>query len=256
MDLLKLEPILVTKLVFACRVPPGNGNHVHKDRPRHGIALRTEGRVIYHFSDGRDLVNDAESTALIYLPKYSSYWVEILEQGPCYAINFDVAIDLHCPPAVLATQSMVRVRECFRAANRSWRSQNPARRESCMANLYEILSTLKAEQAQNAAPYPPPLQKALEQIEIHYTDGAFSVSSLRRLCGVSETYLRQLFQRYFDMATVQYIRKLRLSRAAELIETGLYTIGEAAALSGFLDDSYFSREFRKEYGVSPRQYAK
>ena len=51
-----------------------------------------------------------------------------------------------------------------------------------------------------------------------------------------------------------YIRNMRIKYAAELISSGLYSVTDAAMMSGFNDVAYFSREFKKVLGVTPRDY--
>ena len=52
------------------------------------------------------------------------------------------------------------------------------------------------------------------------------------------------------------INELKLSQAGELIRSGMYGISDAAELSGFADLSYFSREFKKHFNITPSEYRK
>ncbi len=54
----------------------------------------------------------------------------------------------------------------------------------------------------------------------------------------------------------QYIIHVRLMRAADLLETGVYSIAEIAEQSGFCDVSYFSKCFKKHFGINPSDYRK
>ncbi len=252
MELLSQPGFTVSRLVVACFVPAGSGQHTHQNRPSHGFAIRVNGKVIYHFADGTDLVNGTGDGDVVYLPKYSSYWVECLEPGDCYAINFDLTEDLHCQPFVHTFPDPERVLEYFRCANRSWQSQNPGFREACLGQLYAVFSELLADirPVGDAAILSP----AISYIHEHYARDIIAVPELAALCDISEAWLRQLFRRVYGQSPIEYIRKLRLTRAAELIDSGMCSVRDAAALSGFLDDSYFSREFKKKYGLSPRAY--
>ena len=71
---------------------------------------------------------------------------------------------------------------------------------------------------------------------------------------MSEVYLRRLFQSVYGMPPLKFINSLKLSRAEELLRTGECSVTDVAYLSGFFDESYFSREFKKRYGVCPRDY--
>ena len=95
---------------------------------------------------------------------------------------------------------------------------------------------------------------AIEYIHDHFTGEKLSVEMLSSLCGISSVYFRRLFTVKFGVSPVRYINDLRLSRAKELILSEQYTVEEAARLSGFEDESYFCRFFKKETGMTPSEY--
>ena len=86
-------------------------------------------------------------------------------------------------------------------------------------------------------------------------DQDFSIDSLARRAGMS----RAVFDRHFKAATslspLQYIKALRLSEASMLIARG-EGIGDAARTVGYHNSSQFSREFRRKFGTSPREWAR
>ena len=53
---------------------------------------------------------------------------------------------------------------------------------------------------------------------------------------------------------MNYIRKLRLRKAAVLLEEDKFTISEVMFLVGYSNSSYFSKSFAEEFGVTPREY--
>jgi AraC-like DNA-binding protein len=81
-----------------------------------------------------------------------------------------------------------------------------------------------------------------------------SMEDLTGLSGMSESHVLRLFKRYLGCPPFQYINKLRLTEATdELIQTDK-SITEIALDLGFNDSNYFSRLFRKQLGLSPREY--
>lgn len=71
---------------------------------------------------------------------------------------------------------------------------------------------------------------------------------------LSVSRLRRLFKAATGMSPAQYSRLLRMQTAKSLLETTFQPIKQIAARTGFNDMSHFVRDFKKAYGMSPKQY--
>ena len=82
---------------------------------------------------------------------------------------------------------------------------------------------------------------------------AWGVSNreLADLIHVSEGRFSHLFKESAGMAPLQYINKVRLEKAANLLKRGDYTVAEVAAAVGFSDYNHFGRLFRRTFGCAP-----
>ena len=98
------------------------------------------------------------------------------------------------------------------------------------------------------------IEPAIEYIHKNYTSKNISVEYLANLCGISTTYLRNIFLKCKNTTPVKYINGLKLSRAKELIVSGYYSIPKISELSGFGDESYFCRYFKKMTGMTATEY--
>ena len=58
------------------------------------------------------------------------------------------------------------------------------------------------------------------------------------------------------MSVVEYIRSIRLKKAAILLQNGNFTVSEVMYTVGFSNASYFSRAFQASYGKTPSEYMK
>ena len=67
-------------------------------------------------------------------------------------------------------------------------------------------------------------------------------------------YLSALFKRRVGIGIAEYTNVVRVQNACTLMEQGLRSIGEIAAISGFRDALYFSKVFKKKMGFSPKAY--
>ena len=79
---------------------------------------------------------------------------------------------------------------------------------------------------------------------------------LAKKLAISTSYLSKLFQKELGKSPGEYIRQRRLDEAKHLIQCGVYTITQVSDLLGYCSVTYFSTEFKKYYGVTPREYSK
>lgn len=98
------------------------------------------------------------------------------------------------------------------------------------------------------------LQSAIAKVEAHLNDDSYSVEQLASdLCMSRMTFYRKI-QSATGQKPTEFMRTIRLRRAAELLREGRRTITEIAYDTGFSSVSYFSRCFRTMYGVPPTQF--
>lgn len=97
------------------------------------------------------------------------------------------------------------------------------------------------------------LKEVLSYIDTHYME-ELTISELAGICFFSEYYFMRFFKKYMGMSCVQYIKNVRLERAADQFENGETNTLEAALACGFSNLSYFHREFKKKYGMTPKRF--
>ena len=74
--------------------------------------------------------------------------------------------------------------------------------------------------------------------------------------GFSSSYLSKIFTRSKGESPIKYLTKIRMKEAKRLLSTTDESIARVGELSGYPDQFYFSRTFRKEVGENPTQYRK
>ena len=90
--------------------------------------------------------------------------------------------------------------------------------------------------------------------EQHFGEFSLSLGSLAKELGYSVKYLSHLFKKKTGVGYAEYLRTLRIKHAVTLMDFGLQSVKNVALLSGFSDPLYFSSVFKKEMGVSPKEY--
>lgn len=98
--------------------------------------------------------------------------------------------------------------------------------------------------------------KALIQDQID-TNLSLTLKDLSKDLDVNPSYISREFSRYFDnLSYGDYIRKLRIERSVDLLRTSTYSLTEIAYLTGFSDQSHFTRVFKQQMGETPSEFKK
>jgi DNA-binding response OmpR family regulator len=98
------------------------------------------------------------------------------------------------------------------------------------------------------------LQRALNVLEQHIVDAEFDAETFAAELSVSRSMLHRKLRGLAGQSTTEFIRTIRLKRAAQLIQKNAGSISEIAYQVGFNHLSYFSECFRKQFGVNPKEF--
>jgi AraC-like DNA-binding protein len=81
-----------------------------------------------------------------------------------------------------------------------------------------------------------------------------TLSELAQRSGFSAQHLNRVFQKVLGVTPLQYLARLRMDRAAQLLRDGRFSVAAVAKAVGFDDPYYFSRQFSEHHQTSPSQY--
>lgn len=95
---------------------------------------------------------------------------------------------------------------------------------------------------------------AMDYIGAHYNDPGISVGSIAQHLGLSEGHLSHLFKKETDYTLLNYLTRLRIHKAMELLRDCRAKVYEVAEEVGYKDIAYFSATFKKVVGMSPSEY--
>jgi two-component system response regulator YesN len=119
-------------------------------------------------------------------------------------------------------------------------------------NLRQTLVRL-ARKRPTTAELSPVVEKAMDYLRKNFGK-AVSLEETARYTGVHPQYLSRMFSQEKGESFVDYLTRLRVSKAKELLRGG-QNVKETAAEVGYADANYFSRLFKKWEGLSPGDYA-
>ena len=119
--------------------------------------------------------------------------------------------------------------------------------ESVLLYTFSRLSSVK-----NGA--VDPTTEMIAFSEQHFGEPSLSLCVLAEALGYNAKYLSHLFKEKTGVGYAEYLRTLRIKHAVTLMDFGVQSVKNVALLSGFSDPLYFSTVFKKEMGVTPREY--
>ena len=98
------------------------------------------------------------------------------------------------------------------------------------------------------------IEKAVKYVEDNMSRSDLSVEELSRELGMSRVHLYKRLLQITGKTPIEFIRVIRLKRAAQLLRESQLHVSEVAFEVGFNNPKYFSRYFKEEFGVLPSVY--
>ncbi|MDQ0891593.1 AraC-like DNA-binding protein [Paenibacillus sp. V4I9] len=118
----------------------------------------------------------------------------------------------------------------------------------------EILSASTLASAVTEAESDRIVQQAIHYLSTQYAE-PITIELMAESLGYNRAYLSRMFKRHTKVTPVTFLLKLRVDKARLLLRERLeLTIEQIASSVGFYDPLYFSKQFRRWYGVSPSEY--
>jgi AraC-like DNA-binding protein len=128
-------------------------------------------------------------------------------------------------------------------------TQNPT--ENLLIDVFEKF--IKQKRSKQT----PAWAKELKEIIQDGIDTNITLKQLSKDLDINPAYLSREFSKHFnDLSFGDYIRKLRIEKAIEYLNTSTYSLTKIAYLTGFSDQSHFTRIFKKHTGHNPFLYRK
>ena len=98
------------------------------------------------------------------------------------------------------------------------------------------------------------MDRVLRVVNEHLDDPELTVDYVAREVGLSRVHLYRKLKELTNQTSHDFIRNVRLNKAAEMLAQGKYSIAELADAVGFSNPSAFATAFKDLFGVSPSEY--
>lgn len=99
-----------------------------------------------------------------------------------------------------------------------------------------------------------PMIKAVGYIQDHYHQSGLSIVDISRFLEMSPSYLSKTFKHEIGETFTEFLTKLRMNKALQLLDDTNLKIYEIAQAVGYNDQTHFSKAFKKQFGVSPSDF--
>ncbi len=238
----------------------GRGRHIteRKASPLEAgdvFLIRGNMRHGYGEMNGMTLVN------ILFDPKRLELPMAFLRDLPGYHALFRVDPQMKGSERIrsrlrLSEKELAEAGEMIALLQEEMDRRKPGYRFQACAHLMALVGFLSRCYAHASRHADRPLLRmgeVLSHIEQHCAE-PITIRDLTRIAHMSESTLMRAFRRVLGRSPIEHVIRVRIQRAAELLQQGEVRITEAAFKSGFSDSNYFSRQFRKVMRISPRVY--
>jgi AraC-like DNA-binding protein len=118
--------------------------------------------------------------------------------------------------------------------------------------LMEVMQYFEYEQQTNVK-IPIPIQEAISFIEKNY-DQDIGLEDIVEVSQLSKYHFTRLFAKYTNQTPIQYVTKIRMQQAIELLKQKELSIEEIAIAVGYTNANYFSKVFKQLLHITPSKY--
>lgn len=166
-------------------------------------------------------------------------------------------------PSLLDTY---QIENCFIGKNRllkqlfdgiilEFQLRKPFFQDIAQSDFYKLLPLIHRLHLSQSSPTEgsDSIDQLIINLNKHYMD-AWAINSMARFCNLSPDYFSHQFKNCTGYSPVQYLNRLRIEKAKEMLLTESLSVSEVAALVGYKDPLYFSKAFKKATGSSPKMF--
>lgn len=97
------------------------------------------------------------------------------------------------------------------------------------------------------------IHEALTYIE-HNFQNEITIEDIAGVCGLNRTYFGKIFKEALGKTPQEFLLNYRMLKAAELLKLTSLSIGDVGLAVGYANQMHFSRAFKNNYGISPREW--
>lgn len=124
----------------------------------------------------------------------------------------------------------------------------------CLEDLLSTIIEFPIKEKHNLKPISPQVLKAQSYIKAHINDYGINLNCVAEFINMSPNYFSTLFSQEIGQTFIEYLTKLRINKACELLTTTKLKTIDISLEVGYQDPHYFSTIFKRETGCTPKEY--
>lgn len=234
---------LSLQIMSVIRVNHDGGRFSVAARPYAALSIRLFGRG--NFEVGGEHLS-SEAGDILFIPANTPYEAE-------YTVTEMIVVHLtgcnYYTPEVISAKNPSVAESHFEKMLTAWEEKRSV--NYVKSKIYALLDALARENS--TAPEGHALTRCIEYMDAHFSECGVNIDSICRATYVCRSTMQRQFKSRLGTSPQQYLTRLRLEHALTLLAVERLPVSDAARASGFSDEKYFSRAFKRRYGFSPSE---
>ncbi len=218
----------------------------------HVLTCRIEGESLFFYNQKEHLIERGD---ILYIPSGASY-SQVCERETIICFHLNISGDVSQRMEAYLMTERNKICDLFIKAEHLWKQKGFNYELKCMSIVYEIISNIQICETTQSRGHSSLLNSAMLYLDAHIFDADFSLERLCHEVHISQTYLNLLFQKNYHCTPIEYIHRQRINRAKQLLLVSTFSNEEIAKLCGFREVKYFYVIFKKQTGLTTKEYLK
>ena len=209
-------------------------------KERHSLIFVESGEMNYYFTENQKNIKLIKGSAL-FIPRHIPYIATYTQDNTVAKV---LTFDINSTNLPLAFRTPIHKQEAvFLDIYKTLSGKHANSTVFLASKIYELLYIMEKENIVIPDKYKK-IIPALNEIQKLYFENK-KLSHYSDICYMSESNFRKLFKEYTGKSPIEYRNLIRISQACKMIDSGEYTVQEAAYLTGFNNMSFFYEVFNK-----------
>lgn len=244
---MKTEDFYVSEFRAVSKIHDARGRYLDMKNRHCAVVVFTEKGSIRFSQNKKIFISDGKYP--IFIPAGASYINECIEEADSLMFSFNT-IGSYTSICYLSPMTAAECSWYFELIEKAQISNKEGYRQKQLSLFYDMLEKMfsHAKRKESIS------ERCAGMIRERYNNKYLVCSDISRELFVSEGYLRREFKKEYNISVGEYLRKIRMENARELL-LERRGVGEVASAVGYSDVYQFSRAYKKHFGYSPSHTA-